>query len=91
MSASRVTSDMATSVDGYVPPVIQDSKLERRSMRYELNDYEWRVIKPMLPNKWRDFFKLERRDNRQRRGRTFPTSSVQDGPVPLGGDGNLWK
>jgi len=20
-------------------------------MRYELNDYEWRVIKPMLPNK----------------------------------------
>jgi transposase len=20
-------------------------------MRYELNDYEWRLIKPMLPNK----------------------------------------
>jgi len=59
-----VTSDMATSVDGYVPPVIQDSRLEPRSMRCEVNDDEWRVIKPMLPNKWRDSFKVERRDNR---------------------------
>jgi transposase len=31
--------------------VIQGSKLEPRTLRYELNDYEWRVIKPMLPNK----------------------------------------
>src|SRR5258708_34101672 len=30
--------------------VIQGSKLEPRTMRYELNDYEWSVIKPMLPN-----------------------------------------
>ena len=30
---------------------IQGSKLEPGTMRYELNDYEWRVIKPMLPNK----------------------------------------
>ena len=55
---------MATSVDGYVPPVSQNSKLEPRFMRYELDDDEWRIIKPMLPNKWRDSFKLERRDNR---------------------------
>jgi hypothetical protein len=55
---------MATSVDGCVPPVIQDSRLEPRSMRCEVNDDEWRVIKPMLPNKWRDSFKVERRDNR---------------------------
>jgi transposase len=31
--------------------VIQAHKLERRIMRYELNDREWAVIKPMLPNK----------------------------------------
>jgi transposase len=24
--------------------------MEPETMRYELNDYEWRVIKPMLPN-----------------------------------------
>src|ERR1700716_1592168 len=51
MSASRATSDIATSVDGRMPPVIQGSKLEPRTMRYELNDNEWRVIKPMLPNR----------------------------------------
>jgi transposase len=32
---------MATSVDGCMPPVIQGSKPEPRTMRYELNDYEW--------------------------------------------------
>jgi hypothetical protein len=30
--------------------MIQAPKLELRSMRYELNDYEWTAIKPMLPN-----------------------------------------
>jgi transposase len=47
----QATSDIATSLDGCMPPVIQGSKLEPRTMRYELNDYEWRVIKSMLPNK----------------------------------------
>ena len=28
-------------------------------MRYELNDYEWRVIKPMLPNKPRGVPRVE--------------------------------
>ncbi|SFV19957.1 Putative transposase of IS4/5 family [Bradyrhizobium arachidis] len=32
-------------------PVIQASKLGARIMRYELADYEWIAIKPMLPNK----------------------------------------
>ena len=40
-----------SSVDGRPPVVIQGSKMEPETMRYELNDYEWRVIKPMLPNK----------------------------------------
>jgi hypothetical protein len=31
--------------------VIQALKLEPRMMRYELTDYEWAAIKPMLPNK----------------------------------------
>jgi transposase len=34
-----------------MPPVLQGTKLESRTMRYELNVYEWRVIKPMLPCK----------------------------------------
>jgi transposase len=34
--------------------VIQASKPELRIMRYELTDYEWPAIKPMLPNKPRD-------------------------------------
>src|SRR6266436_1043855 len=40
-----------SSVDGRPPVVIQGSKMEPETMRYKLNDYEWRVIKPMLPNK----------------------------------------
>jgi transposase len=31
--------------------VIQAPKLEPRIMRYELSDYGWTAIKPMLPNK----------------------------------------
>jgi transposase len=31
--------------------VIQAPKLEPRILRYELSDYEWAVIKPLLPNK----------------------------------------
>ena len=48
MSASRATSDIATSVDGCMPPVIQGSKREPRTMRYELDDYEWGVTQPSL-------------------------------------------
>ena len=38
-------------VDGTAVDVIQAPKLEPRIMRYELSDYEWTAIKPMLPNK----------------------------------------
>jgi len=31
--------------------VIQTPELGARIMRYELADYEWTAIKPMLPNK----------------------------------------
>ena len=31
--------------------LMQASKWEPRIMRYELSDYEWTAIKPMLPNK----------------------------------------
>jgi hypothetical protein len=38
-------------LEGIVADVSQAPKLEPRIMRYELTDYEWTAIKPMLPNK----------------------------------------
>src|SRR4051812_23706173 len=38
-------------LDGIAADMIQAPKLEPRIMRYELSDYEWTAIKPMLPNK----------------------------------------
>src|SRR3982074_1306718 len=38
-------------LEGIAADVIQAPKLEPRIMRYELSDYEWPPIKPMLPNK----------------------------------------
>jgi hypothetical protein len=37
-------------VEGVGMEVIQAPKLEPRIMRYELSDYEWAAIKPLLPN-----------------------------------------
>src|SRR5665213_2883126 len=36
---------------GAARDVIQPPKPEPRILRYELSDYEWTTIKPMLPNK----------------------------------------
>jgi transposase len=41
----------AIAVDGAARDMIQGPKLEPRVMRYELRDYEWSAIKPMLPKK----------------------------------------
>jgi transposase len=38
-------------VDGVAVNVIQARKPVPRIVRYELSDYEWTAIKPMLPNK----------------------------------------
>jgi hypothetical protein len=52
MSASaHKRSSGAGSVALGQTPVIQTPKLGARIMRYELADYEWVAIKPMLPNK----------------------------------------
>jgi hypothetical protein len=39
------------TISGSVTNVIHAPKLEPRIMRYELSDYQWTAIKPMLPNK----------------------------------------
>jgi transposase len=46
-------------------------------MRYELNDYEWDVIQPMLPNKPRGVPRVE-----DRRVLNGATSSRIDRPRP---------
>src|SRR5215207_4263191 len=55
MSISRfralATARWSWRVDGAAREVIQSPKPEPRIMRYELSDYEWTAIKPMLPNK----------------------------------------
>ena len=54
--------------------MIQGSKLELGTMRYELNDYEWRIIKPMLPNKPRGVPRVDGR--RVLNGSARPKRSV---------------
>ena len=49
------------AVDIFAPGVIQAPKLELRNMRYELSDFEWSVIKPMLPNKPRGMPRVDDR------------------------------
>ena len=43
-------------------PVIQTPELGARIIRYELADYEWTALKPMLPNKPRDRTRLPFRE-----------------------------
>jgi transposase len=43
--------DQLSRLDGPPRDVIQVPKPEPRIMRYELSNYEWTAIKPMLPNK----------------------------------------
>ena len=42
-------------------PVIQAPRLGARIMRYELADYEWTAIRPMLPNKPRGVLRVNDR------------------------------
>jgi hypothetical protein len=51
---SKRTLNRRTFADaGATLHIIQASKREPRMMRYELTDYEWAAIRPMLPNKAR--------------------------------------
>jgi hypothetical protein len=46
---------LIVAVDDDNRRVTQASKPEPRIMRYELTDYEWKAVKPFLPNKPRGF------------------------------------
>src|SRR5690348_8574618 len=46
-----LNSDLYKSVALERVPMIQSPKLGDRIMRYELAEYEWTAIRPMLPNK----------------------------------------
>ena len=48
-------------LDAIAVNVIQAPKLELQIMRYELSDYEWTAIKPMLPNKPRGVRRVNNR------------------------------
>lgn len=53
-------------------------------MRYELSDYEWAVIKPMLPNKPRGIPRVE--DRRVLNGIFFqPRNAHEPWPLMKGG------
>jgi hypothetical protein len=43
------------------PPSFKPATRELRMMRYELRDYEWSVVSPMLPNKPRGIPRVEDR------------------------------
>jgi transposase len=64
--------------------MIQAPKLELRIMRYELSDYEWAVIKQMLPNKPRGIPRVE--DRRVLNGIFFqPRNAHESWPLMKGG------
>jgi transposase len=49
-------------------------------MRYELNDYEWSIIRPMLPNKPRGIPRVDDRrilNGTVRKGRPLPENRTQ--------------
>jgi transposase len=48
-------------IDGAALHIIQPPKREPRMLRYELTDYEWAAIRPMLPNKARGVRRVDDR------------------------------
>jgi hypothetical protein len=49
-----------TGLGGYAADVVEVPRLQPRTMRYELSDFDSTAVKPMLPNKMRGVRRTER-------------------------------
>jgi hypothetical protein len=87
---SAYPRDTIMRVEGGCMDVIQASKPELRIMRYELTDYEWVAIKPMLPHKPRGVPRVRAGTHRIRPVRRTLASSRERRPGKLLLRGTFW-
>jgi hypothetical protein len=60
LSISTATTGVNTGLGGSAADVVEVPRLQPRIMRYELSDFDWTAVKPMLPNTMRGVLRTER-------------------------------